>query len=114
MSKLREAGTDKASKKTPDSLGKVDEQTESNDETSLEELRVVMQDVHSMKMSVSTLHRWREQLGWSAKGTKYCQMIGDNPKKWSNAIAWSIKQWSNTICPSVVRNCLYTRLSLTL
>ena len=48
---------------------------ESNNKTSLEELRVVMQNVHGIKVSVSTLHRWHEELGWSAKGTKYCQMI---------------------------------------
>ena len=71
----RKAGMGKASKKTPDLLRKVDEQMESNDETSLEELRVVMQNVHGIKVSVSTLHRWHEELRWSAKGTKYCQMI---------------------------------------
>lgn len=45
-----------------------------DDKTSLEELKVILQ-ASGTTVSVSTLQRWREELGWSSKGTKYCQLI---------------------------------------
>ena len=28
-----------------------------------------------VQVSITTVHRWRNELGWSSKGMKYCQLI---------------------------------------
>ena len=28
-----------------------------------------------VQVSITTVHRWRKELGWSSKRTKYCQLI---------------------------------------
>ena len=84
----RRLGTGSSSKRTDDILKKIDEQMEENDETTLEELRLQLEK-EGINVSVSSIHRWRQDLGWTTKGTKYCQLIRDaNVEK---RLDWAVK-----------------------
>ena len=47
---------------------------EKDDELLLEDLKTALKK-EGISVSVSSLHRWRQELGWTTKGTKYCQMV---------------------------------------
>lgn len=70
----RQPGTGAASKFTEEAQRLVEEQMEKDDETTLAELQAMLAK-KGIKVSTSTLHRWRKDLGWTSKGTRYCQMI---------------------------------------
>ena len=63
-----------ASKKKEEILKFVDSQMEQDDEASLEDLQLLLQREGVIVSLTSTWHWWRE-LGWSTKGTKYCQVV---------------------------------------
>ena len=53
-----------------------------NDKTTGLELRKLLKkEVEGFDASVSSILQWRNNLGWTAKGTKYCQMIREVNKK---------------------------------
>ena len=53
-----------------------------NDETMGMELQMLLKKaIEGFDASVSSDLRWRNDLGWTAKGTKYCQMIREVNKE---------------------------------
>ena len=71
---LRKPGSRGKSKRTPEILQAIDHRMEADDETSLSDLKSLLEK-EGVQVSITTIHRWRSELGWSSKGTKYCQMI---------------------------------------
>lgn len=73
-SAVRRPGTGGKQKVTADVLDCIDSHLEKNDEATLADLQL---DVHQRGVDVShsTIHRSKAKLGWTSKGTKYCQMI---------------------------------------
>ena len=67
-------GSGLTGKKTAALLKLVDSHMERDDDLSLEDLKTALQK-EGISVSVSSLHRWRQELGWTTKGTKYCQMV---------------------------------------
>ena len=45
-----------------------------DDEISLLDLSTKLVE-KGINVSISSVHSWKEELGWTSKGTKYCQMI---------------------------------------
>ena len=70
----RKPGSSLTGKKTEAVLKLIDSHMEKDDELSLEDFRTALQK-EDISVSVSSLHRWRQELGWTTKGTKYCQMV---------------------------------------
>ena len=70
----RQPGSGGKEKKTEAVLKFVDSVMEKDDETSLADLKSQLQK-EGTSVSTSTVHRWRQDLRWTSKGTKYCQMI---------------------------------------
>ena len=60
-----------------------------NNETTGVELQKLLHK-ESLDVSLSTVLRWRSDLGWTSKSTKYCQMIRDENKekrlKWARNV----------------------------
>lgn len=67
----RKPGSGGQSKKTPSLLQKIDRQMEVDDKSSLKEMKTVLEKAR-INVSISSIHRWRNELGWSSKSTKYC------------------------------------------
>ena len=78
----RAPGTGQASKLT-DQLREINkDQMKKNDETTgLELQKLLKKEVEGFDVSVSSILRWRNDLGWTAKRTKYCQMIREVNKE---------------------------------
>ena len=75
-------GTDQASKLTDQLREIIEDQMKKNDETTgLELQKLLKKEVKGFDASVSSILRWRNDLGWTAKGTKYCQMIREVNKE---------------------------------
>ena len=70
----RRLGTGYASKRTDAILKTIDTQMEENNETTLEELRLQLEK-EGISVSVSSIHCWWQDLRWTTKGTKYCQLM---------------------------------------
>ena len=66
----------------------IEDQMCKDDETTGCELKKLLSkdDIH---VSARTTLRWRRQLGWTSKGTSYCQMIRDVNKE--KRLAWAIQ-----------------------
>ena len=66
----------------------IEDQMCKDDETTGCELKKLLSkdDIH---ISARTTLRWRRQLGWTSKGTSYCQMIRDVNKE--KRLAWAIQ-----------------------
>ena len=72
----RVPGTGQATKGTPNIRVIIEEQMKKNDETiGLELQKLLKKEIQGFDASLSSVLRWRSDLGWTAKGTKYCQMI---------------------------------------
>ena len=75
-------GTGQASKLTPEIHRVIEEQMKKNDEvTGLELQKLLLKEIKSFDASLSSILRWTKDLGWTANGTKYCQMIRDVNKE---------------------------------
>ena len=70
----RTPGSGKASKLTADAKKIIEEQMEKDDETTGVELQKLLAE-NDIQVASSTALRWRTELGWTSKGTSYCQMI---------------------------------------
>ena len=81
-------GTGKASKTTDNAKRIIEEQMNKDDETTGCELQKLLSK-HGITVCASTALRWRQQLGWTSKGTSYCQMIREVNKE--KRLAWAIK-----------------------
>ena len=78
----RAPGTGQASKLTDQLREIIEDQMKKNDETTgLELQKLLKKEVEGFDASVSSILRWRNDLGWTAKGTKYCQMIREVNKE---------------------------------
>ena len=99
----RAPGTDQASKLTPKILRVIEKQIEKKDKTTgLELQKLLLKEVEGFDTSLSSIHRWRNDFEWTAKGTKYCQMIRDVTKE-SRLIKWVEKNQDMTF-----QNIIYT------
>ena len=67
-------GSGKASKFTADAKKIIEEQMEKDDEMTGVELQKLLAK-NDIQVASSTALRWRTELGWTSKGTSYCQMI---------------------------------------
>ena len=84
----RNPGSGQASKMTTNAKQIIEDQMCKDDETTGCELKKLLSkdDIH---VSARTALRWRRQLGWTSKGTSYCQMIRDVNKE--KRLAWAIQ-----------------------
>ena len=73
-------GSGKASKMTNSTKQIIEEQMWRDDKTTGSELQKLLSK-EGINVSACTIIRWRQQLGWIAQGTKYCQMIRDTNKE---------------------------------
>ena len=77
---LRRPGSGQASKISPKAKHIIDQQMTKDDEsTGMELQKILAKD--GIVVSARTALRWRNQLGWTSKGTSYCQMIRDANKE---------------------------------
>ena len=67
-------GSGKASKFTADAKKIIEEQMEKDDEMTGVELQKLLAK-NDIQVASSTALRWRTELGWTSRGTSYCQMI---------------------------------------
>ena len=70
----RRLGSGRPSKITPEVLRIVEEQMEKDDETTATQLQKILLD-HQLYLSLTTILRSRSQLGWTFRGSSYCQLI---------------------------------------
>ena len=84
---LRAAGSGRSSIVTNNVKRVVDQQMEKDDETTARELVKVLQD-DGQSVSESTVLRCRTMLGWTWRGSAYCQLIreGNKVKRYQWAI----------------------------
>ena len=75
-------GTGQASKLTDQLREIIEAHMKKNDETTgLELQKLLKKEVEGFDASVSSILQWRNNLGWTAKETKYCQMIREVNKE---------------------------------
>ena len=82
----RRPGSGQASKISAKAKHMIDQQMTKDDEsTGMELQKILAKD--GIVVSARTALRWRNQLGWTSKGTSYCQMIRDANKE--KRLAWA-------------------------
>ena len=59
---------------TPEMKAIVDEQMEKDDETTATQLHVLLRE-KGFQLSLRTVLRCRRELGWTFRGSKYCQLV---------------------------------------
>ena len=91
----RVPGTGRVSKVTSEIRMVIEKQMEKNDEsTGLELQKLLQKEVDGFDASLSSVLRWRNDLGWTAKGTKYCQMIREVNKE--KRLKWAMENQDMT------------------
>ena len=75
-------------KLTADIRRMIDEQMQKDDETTGLELKRILEK-EGYVASVSSILRWRTEIGWTSKGTSYCQMIREVNKR--KRMEWATK-----------------------
>eukprot|EP00731_Ephydatia_muelleri_P001177 Em0001g1177a len=70
----RKSGSGRSTKITDDVMRLVDRQMEVDDETTAHQLHALLSQ-HGVTLSISTILRSRMKLGWTFRGSKYCQLI---------------------------------------
>ena len=73
-STARRQGSGRLSKLTPDVMQIVEEQMQRDDETTAVQLMCLLA-AHHRPLSLSTILRCRQKLGWTFRGSAYCQLI---------------------------------------
>ena len=73
-STARRPGSGRRSKLTPDVMQIVEEQMQRDDETTAVQLMPLLAARHR-PLSLSTILRCRQKLGWTFRGSAYCQLI---------------------------------------
>ena len=76
---------------TPEVKGIVDEQMNKDDETTAYQLHKLLLE-RGMRVSISSVLRYRRALGWTYRGSAYCQLIREINKQ--KRLAWA-KQYLN-------------------
>ena len=76
----RAPGSARASKINDEIRNLIEGQMEKNDETTALELKQLLKK-EGIDASESAIRQWRKDLGWTSKGTSYCQMIRDVNKE---------------------------------
>ena len=76
----RKPGTGRKTKLTADIRRMIVEQMQKDDETTGLELKRILEK-EGYVASVSSILRWRTEIGWTSKGTSYCQMIREVNKQ---------------------------------
>ena len=84
----RRPGSGGRSKITEDVKKIVDEQTKVDDETTATQLHVLLTN-RGYKLSLRTILRCRTTLGWTFRGSAYCQLIREANK--AKRLAWALK-----------------------
>ena len=74
-------------KLTPHILEQIDNKMNTDDETTAKELQKVIENNCGASLSARTLLRGRCSLGWTKRGTAYCQMIRETNK--AKRLAWA-------------------------
>ena len=85
----RKPGTGRVSKVTAGIRDIIEKQMDKDGETTGKELVKTLK-AEGVEASVSSLLRWRKDLGWTSKGTSYCQMIRDVNKE--KRLNWAQKK----------------------
>ena len=75
----RRPGSGRPSKVTPQAMAIVEAQMQDDDETTATQLRALLSS-KGYSLSLSTLLRSRSSLGWTFRGSAYCQMIREANK----------------------------------
>ena len=75
----RKPGSGRPSIFTPDMLKLVDEAMERDDETTATQLQQILQQ-NGYTVSLQTILRHRSTLGWTFRGSAYCQLIRSTNK----------------------------------
>ena len=73
---------------SPEMKAVVDEQMERDNETKAEQLHRILSE-KGFKVSLRTVLRCRELLGWTFRGSKYCQLVREANK--SKRLEWAKK-----------------------
>ena len=81
----RRSGSGQASKISPKAKHIIDQQMTKDDESTGMELQKILAE-DGIVVSARTALRWRNQLGWTSKGTSYCQMMR---RKKRETTAWA-------------------------
>ena len=68
------AGSGRKPTKTHTVLDFIDREITKDDKISLDDLKSKVEE-QGLKASISNVHRWKQELGWTLKGTKCCQMV---------------------------------------
>ena len=76
----RKPGSGMASKFTEDAERIIEDQMNKDDETTGMELKNLL-GKSGIQVATSTVLKWRNDIGWTSKGTRYCQMIRDVNKQ---------------------------------
>ena len=94
----RASGSGRLSKLTEDVLKLIELEMKKNDETTATKLRTFFLQ-HGLEMSIRTIIRGRQQLGWSYCGSAYCQLIREpnkvKRKEW--ALKYLYDEFQNVI-----------------
>ena len=64
---------------TPEMRAVVDAQMEKDDETTATQLHALLKE-KGFKISLRTVQRCRSQLGWTYRGSKFCQLVREANK----------------------------------
>ena len=84
----RKTGSGKKSIVNDDIKRTIEEQMNKDDETTIEELKAILTG-KGYSASLSSIGRWRCDLGWTSKSTKYCQMIRE--KNVEKRLQWALE-----------------------
>ena len=92
-------------KVTPAILAFIEQQMENNDETTAEEMRNLIEEQLGVLLTSRTVLRARKSLGWTFRGTKYCQLIREvNKTKRLDFVS----QYANFDAERDVENVIFT------
>ena len=76
----RTPGSGRTPKVNPEICKLIEEQMQRNDETTVLELKQLLKK-ERFDASGTLIHQQRKNMGWTSKGTRYCQMIQDVNKE---------------------------------
>ena len=81
----------------------IDRAMDRDDETTAVQLKKMLEE-HGYRISLSTILRCRKSLGWTFRGSAYCQLIRQHNKE--KRLAWAHTYLSE--CETGFRDVIYT------
>lgn len=102
---LRKGGSGRPSKVTTDVLAIVDEKMKEDDETTAHQLHKLPNE-RGHQISISTIMRCRKELGWTFRGSAYCQMIREENKMKHKE--WALQYLSEALADNGFKNVIWT------